>query len=74
MPFSTGEYDKRALVRSDLDLLRNDACIRHIMPIRVSGGGYLGEYLKSGLRSLLRGSAVVDGDVIGKIEEIVETV
>jgi hypothetical protein len=31
MAFSAGEYDQRALVRNNLDLLRNDACIRDIM-------------------------------------------
>ena len=41
MAFSAGEYDQRALVRNDVDLLRNDAFICHIMPTRVSGRGYL---------------------------------
>jgi hypothetical protein len=36
MAFSAGEYDQRSLDRRDLDLLRNDPCVRHIMPTGVS--------------------------------------
>src|ERR1700686_964109 len=31
MAFPAGEYVQRSLDRRDLDLLRNDPCVRHIM-------------------------------------------
>jgi len=37
MAFSAGKNDERSLDRSDLDLLWNDPCFRHITQTKVSG-------------------------------------